>query len=139
MMRLTAHVQLSATNYSITAQPSGNFADTNSLGNVTVLGVAGEVSNVSLNGQAINSGWTWDSNTNVLSLTGLNDLTSDGVWNSEWELTWSVNRVSGASGGNGTGSGSGSDSDSGAGSRYLSRTPLLGGLLVGLVGILGML
>lgn len=117
--------QFSATNYSVTAKPSGNFADTNALGNVTVLGVAGEVSNVSLNGQAINSGWTWDSNTNVLSLSGLNDLTSDGAWSSDWELTWSVD---GASGGGSDGDDGGSSSNSnGVGPGYLRPGPALVG------------
>lgn len=120
----------------MTAQTSGNFTDTNSLGNVTVLGVSGQVSNVTLNGQSISSGWFWDSSTNVLSLTGLNNFTSNGTWNSDWELTWSVNGVSGNSS-SGSGSGSGSaGSSSGAG--YLTA-PVLVGLMAGLAGVLGLL
>lgn len=82
--------QLSATTTSITAQPSGNYADTNSLGNVTVLGVPGQVSDVKFDGKTVNSGWSYDDDTHTLSFTGLNNLTSSGTWNSEWTLNWSV-------------------------------------------------
>lgn len=74
----------------MTAQPTGNYTDSVALGNVTVLGVAGQVSNVTLNGQPLTDGWSWDSATNILSITGLNSLTSNGTWNSNWELQWGV-------------------------------------------------
>ncbi|CAN8101423.1 unnamed protein product [Discula destructiva] len=116
----TTWVQLSATNNSITAQPSGTYPDSNSLGNVTVMGVRGTVSNVTLNGQAVNSGWSYDGDTEVLSLTGLNNLTSNGTWNSEWTLSWST------AGGETSSSGSGGPATtSGAGILALSTCSLL--------------
>lgn len=83
-------VQLSASNTSVAARPSGNFTDTIPLANVTVLGVPQQVSNVTLNGQAVTDGWSWNSATHVLSITGLDGLTSDGAWNSDWELRWAL-------------------------------------------------
>lgn len=85
----------------MTAQPNGSYTDSVALGNVTVLGVTGQVSDVTLNGQAVTDGWSWDGATQILSISGLNNLTSNGTWNSNWELSWSVS---------GSGSGSGSDS-----------------------------
>lgn len=55
-----------------------------------MLGVSGSVSNVALNGQTISSGWSWDSATNVLSVTGLDSLTSSGAWDANWTLSWNV-------------------------------------------------
>lgn len=64
------------------AQPSGNYADTIPLGNVTVMGVRGTVSNVTLNGQAVaESAWLYDGNAKTLSMTGLNNLTASGTYN----------------------------------------------------------
>lgn len=74
----------------MTAQPTGNYTDSVALGNVTVLGVTGQVSNVTINGTPVTDGWSWDGATQVLSITGLNSLTSNGTWNSNWELQWSV-------------------------------------------------
>lgn len=54
------------------------------------MGVLGQVSNVKLNGQAVASGWSWNSPTNVLSITGLKELTSSGTWNSDWTLSWTL-------------------------------------------------
>ncbi|KAJ0122509.1 Alpha-glucosidase [Diaporthe amygdali] len=107
----TTWVQLSASNTSVTAQPTGNYKDSVALANVTVLGVTGQVSNVTLNGQAVTSGWSWDSATNILSITGLENSTSDGAWNSKWELQWSLsNNGSGVSNSN-TGSSRGAEGD----------------------------
>lgn len=87
----------------MTAQPTGNYTDSVALGNVTVLGVTGQVSDVTLNGQAVMDGWSWDGATQILSISGLSDLTSNGTWNSNWELQWSTS---------GSGSGSGSSNSS---------------------------
>lgn len=119
----------------MTAQPSGNFTDSLPLANITVLGVPQQVSDVTLNGHSVTDGWSWDNATQVLSLTGLDDLTSDGAWNSGWELNWTLSEsASGASGSSsvsatqtstaaaGTGSGSGGQSAPTAatgGSAYL--------------------
>jgi alpha-glucosidase len=74
----------------VTVKPTGDYTDSVALGNITVLGVAGQVSDVKLNGEAVTEGWSWDSTTNILSISGLNSLTSNGTWNSDWELQWSV-------------------------------------------------
>lgn len=89
----------------MTAQPTGNYTDSVPLGNVTVLGVAGEVSNVTLNGQSVTDDWSWDGATQILSISGLSNLTSNGTWNSNWELKWGMS-------GSGSGSGSGSSNSS---------------------------
>lgn len=120
-------LQFSATNSSITAHPSGNYADTVSLGNVTVLGVPGQVSNVRLNGQTVNSGWSYNGDTQALTVTGLNNLTSSGTWNSAWTLSWSV-------GANSKASSSISSSSSSAGSRVSALSAF--SLLVVLVSAL---
>lgn len=75
------------------------------------MGVTGKVSNVTLNGQSVTDGWSWDGTTNILSIWGLNSLTSNGTWNSDWELQWSLSS-SGSGVGSGVGSGS-SNSSSG--------------------------
>lgn len=122
--------QLSATNTSITAKPSGNYSDTNPMGKVTVLGLPDQVSNVTLNGQAVDGGWSWNSTTHTLSLTGLNNLTSNGTWNSEWTLSWGLSGGGGSSGG-----GSGSDPDpSGSASGSLAVPGCISLVGTGLVG-----
>lgn len=83
----------------MTAQPTGDYKDSVALGNVTVLGVTGQVSDVTLNGQALTSGWSWDGTTNILSISGLSSLTSEGAWNSDWTLRWSVSGSSNSSSG----------------------------------------
>lgn len=92
----------------MTAQPTGNYTDSVALGNVTVLGVTGQVSNVTLNGQSVTDGWSWDGATQILSITGLNNLTSNGTWNSNWELEWSVSGSGNTSGSSNSSSGSSS-------------------------------
>lgn len=86
------------------AQPSGNFTDSIPLANVTVLGVPQQVSSVTLNGEPVTDGWSWDHATQVLSITGLDSLTSKGAWNSDWELKWTLSDS--ASGSSGSSSGS---------------------------------
>lgn len=111
------------------------------LGNVTVLGVAGQVSNVTLNGQSVTNGWSWDGATQILSIQGLNNLTSNGTWNSDWELQWGVSGSGNSSGSSNSSSGSsgttGGDGQSTAtaGSDYVlvpvaTMTAMLVGALV---------
>lgn len=114
MLEANIKPQFTATNTSITAKPSGNYADTISLGNVTVLGVPGQVSNVTLNGQTVNSGWSYNGDTKALSLSELNNLTSSGTYNSDWTLSWSVGESGSSS------SSSGSSSSTGSGGTQLT-------------------
>ncbi|KUI70834.1 Alpha-glucosidase [Cytospora mali] len=95
----TTWVQLSASNTSVAAQPSGNFTDSIPLANVTVMGIPQQVSGVTFNGQPVTDGWAWDSATKVLSFTGLNSLTSGGAWKSDWELNWTLSDGASASSG----------------------------------------
>ncbi|KAL2882880.1 hypothetical protein SGCOL_001570 [Colletotrichum sp. CLE4] len=86
----TLTVELSSSDKSLKATPSGEFKESNPLGNVTVLGVQSDVSTVSLNEKALDgANWSFDSNSRVLHITGLQSLTSAGAWSSSWELTWS--------------------------------------------------
>lgn len=114
--------QLSATNVSVTAQPSGNFTDNNSLGNITVLGVSSQISNVTFNGQSLDGGWSWDSGSNVLTFTGLNNFTSSGTWNSDWELRWSLSGDE--SGSSGSGSSTGTSGSSNQAPRLIQHVEL---------------
>jgi alpha-glucosidase len=63
--------------------------DTNPLANVTIMGVQSSVSEVSLNGASISSGWTYNSTSKVLDIKGLSNATCDGAWSSDWVLKWS--------------------------------------------------
>jgi alpha-glucosidase len=80
---------LSLTQSALYASARGTFNDTNSLANVTILGVSSSVSNVKLNGASISSGWTYNETSKVLDIKGLDNATLAGAWSSDWVLTWS--------------------------------------------------
>lgn len=63
--------------------------DTNPLANVTIWGVQSSVSNVTLNGASISSGWTYNDTSKVLDIQGLINATCAGAWSSDWVLKWS--------------------------------------------------
>ena len=45
---------------------------------------------MSLNGAAVaSSSWSYDSNSKVLEVKGLNGATSGGAWSKDWVLKWS--------------------------------------------------
>jgi alpha-glucosidase len=71
------------------ARTRGLFVDGNPLANVTILGVADKPGNVGLNGNDVTSNAAYNSSSQVVSLTGLNSLTSKGAWSSDWVLEWS--------------------------------------------------
>jgi alpha-glucosidase len=81
-------LQFVATTASLKATPKGDYVDTNALADVTILGIQGPISNVSLNGQDVGGVWALDASSNVLSITGLHSLTEKGAWDGEWTLTW---------------------------------------------------
>lgn len=62
--------------------------DRNPLANVTVLGVQGAVSRVTLNGVEVESGVSYNETSKALVITGLRDLTADGAWEQDWALKW---------------------------------------------------
>lgn len=65
------------------------YKDTNPLANVTVLGVQGAVTNVSLNRMAIpGSSFIYNESSKALTVTGLKNATSAGAWSKDWVLRW---------------------------------------------------
>ncbi|KAF2470977.1 uncharacterized protein BDR25DRAFT_286318 [Lindgomyces ingoldianus] len=85
----TLTVAFTVMNGKLKADVNGNYKDTNSLGNVTIMGVDGCDGNVKLNGEKIDdSKVDCDEGTGVLKLTGLNDVTKSGAWIASWTLSW---------------------------------------------------
>jgi len=80
---------------SLYASPRGEWNDGLPLANITVLGVGESPSNVSFNGKAVvagsesGNGWSWNSTSKVLDVTGLGNLTVAGAWTEGWVLKWS--------------------------------------------------
>jgi alpha-glucosidase len=73
---------------SLYASVSGDFQDTNGLGNVTILGVS-SVGNVTFNGNAVGSdSIAYNQDSKVLIVNGLLDLTQSGAWDQDWVLSW---------------------------------------------------
>ncbi|KAK5121369.1 hypothetical protein LTR85_005535 [Meristemomyces frigidus] len=85
----TLLVDLTASNGSLYAAARGLYEDTNSLANVTILGVPSQPSTVALNGQTISSGVNYNSTSKVLSIKGLQNVTESGAWAQDWTLSWS--------------------------------------------------
>lgn len=73
---------------SLYASARGLYKDTNALANVTVLGVQNQPGNVTLNGQAITEGVTYNEMSKVLKVVGLEGMTAEGAWASDWVLSW---------------------------------------------------
>jgi len=84
----TLLVDLTASNGSLYASARGTYNDTNSLANVTVMGVQSQPSSVTLNGQAVTNGVAYNSTSKVLSIKGLQNSTSEGAWAQDWILSW---------------------------------------------------
>jgi len=84
----TLTVEFVASQGSLYASAVGEFVDTNTLANVTVMGVMSEPANVTLNGAPVMSGMDYNSTSGCLSLTGLNNATSMGAWAQDWVLKW---------------------------------------------------
>ncbi len=88
-MAFSYSTQFTATQKSLYANGRGTFVNTNPLANVTIMGVAEGVQNVSLNGQALESGmWNYDEKSQVLGVMGLEEMTAMGAWMSDWVMTW---------------------------------------------------
>lgn len=84
----TLWVDFSMTQNSLYASGRGSYVDSNSLANITILGVSSPVTNVDWNGASLTSGWTYNSTSQVLAVKGLSNSTSDGAWTSDWVLKW---------------------------------------------------
>ncbi|KAI0384220.1 glycoside hydrolase family 31 protein [Hypomontagnella monticulosa] len=86
----TIWIDFNVHNSSLKATPKGGFVDTNALANVTIMGVQGAVSEVTLNGKAVPSNiWSSQESDTVLKITGLDSLTKGGAWEDEWTISWS--------------------------------------------------
>ena len=73
----------------MTVKPQGNYHDTNSLGKVSILGVARAPSSISLNGNALgSSGWTYSGESQLLILKDMKEHFPEGAWTSQWNLAW---------------------------------------------------
>ena len=77
------------TNNTLYASSRGTYRDSNPLANVTIMGVSSSVSSVSLNGKSLTTGWEYDAESKVFSITGLEEFTSEGAWSNDWSLRWS--------------------------------------------------
>lgn len=84
----TLLVDLTASNGSLYASARGTYEDTNALANITVMGVQSRPSAVMLNGETVSSGVGYNSTSMVLSVKGLESITSSGAWASDWTLSW---------------------------------------------------
>ena len=85
----TLYVEFTVANNALYASARGTYMDTNPLANVTVMGVEGEVRNVTLNGLGVPGGCVnYDEGRKVLSVTGLSNATVGGAWRKDWVIRW---------------------------------------------------
>lgn len=84
----TLLVSFAASNGALYASSHGLYKDTNSLANVTVMGVPQKPRIVAFNGRAIENGVRYNDTSKVLAVTGLQIVTSKGAWAKDWTLSW---------------------------------------------------
>lgn len=85
----TLYVEFTATQGTLYASARGRYADTNPLDRVTVLGVTDKVSNVTLNGNAVDAETiNYNTTSKTLTVGSLKSLTSKGAWAQDWALKW---------------------------------------------------
>lgn len=83
----TLNVDFAASHSSLSASPLGNWKESNSLANVTILGVTTKPGAVTFNGKKVSS-VHYNSTSHVLSVSGLEQLTEEGAWSKKWALKW---------------------------------------------------
>ena len=90
VQKATLYVEFTVAGSALYASPRGAYVDENSLANITVMGVTtAPAGNVTLNGAAImTENLKYNSSSQVLSVTGLNEVTKAGAWSGEWVLRW---------------------------------------------------
>ncbi len=72
------------------AIPTGDYLDTNPLGNVTILGLQAAPSRVFVDGVTLSTvHWTYDATSKYLFLSALENFFAAGAWRSSWAVTWS--------------------------------------------------
>ncbi|KAH6853911.1 glycoside hydrolase family 31 protein [Chaetomium sp. MPI-CAGE-AT-0009] len=82
-------VRFAATNTSVSADPQGDYVDTNALANATVMGLAKGPVRVWVNSRVLDfENWDYDQERAALSLHGLNHLFPHGAWAERWEINW---------------------------------------------------
>jgi len=80
-------VDFTAGNGTLFASPRGVYKDSNTLANVTVLGVKNKPSAVKLNG--VSTSFQYNGTSKVLSVRGLQNATRNGgAWAADWALQW---------------------------------------------------
>ena len=85
----TLNVEFSIAESTLTASSRGTFPDSNCLAEVTVLGVSGSPSSVTLNDAKVpTSSISYNETSQVLSIGGLDKFTGDGAWSKDWVLKW---------------------------------------------------
>ena len=86
----TLYVEFTVAGKALYASPRGAYVDRNPLANVTVMGVTtAPAGTVALNGVAVVAeALKYNSSSQVLSVTGLNDVTKAGAWSGDWVLRW---------------------------------------------------
>jgi alpha-glucosidase len=85
----TLNVVFSASDGSLHANATGTYNASQPLANVTVLGVNAAPQSLTLNGQQLSSGWTYNDTSKALAISGLSNSTSEGAWAQDWTLSWS--------------------------------------------------
>ncbi|KAI1420083.1 glycoside hydrolase family 31 protein [Xylaria sp. FL1777] len=88
---VTAWVAFSVSGSLLTATRSGAYDENrNPLGYVTVLGIEGDVFEVTFGETKLEpENWHLDTTTRVLRVDGLDMFTEGGAWTSDWTLSWS--------------------------------------------------
>ncbi|KAF2091303.1 glycoside hydrolase family 31 protein [Saccharata proteae CBS 121410] len=83
----TLDVSFTATEGKLWASATGLFEDTNSLANVTVMGLEKEPAEVMFNGAEV-KGFDFNSSSGCLKVLGLENMTAGGAWSRDWVLSW---------------------------------------------------
>ncbi|KAH8162807.1 hypothetical protein CIB48_g5435 [Xylaria polymorpha] len=86
----TTWVDFAVSNSTLTATPSGEYEDENALGNVTILGIGEDVSEVRFGETKLDGeSWSFDAASRVLRVDGLETVTEKGAWTADLALSWS--------------------------------------------------
>ena len=83
-------IDLTVAANSLYASIRGLYEDTHPLANITILGVGSEPSSLTLNGADIADLSSYDSDSQVVSVKGLQDATSSGAWAQDWVMAWTL-------------------------------------------------
>lgn len=82
----TRLVDMTVTARGLYVSGRGSFVDSNPIANITILGVASAPTTITLDGVPVTS--FYNTTSKVISITGLQNMTSKGAWNNDWTLSW---------------------------------------------------